>query len=117
MNEDRKIFVASNLKYLRTIKGDSQDSVGKIVDKTSSAIGYWENGLREPTALDTWKLAEYFNVPFEDFVLKDLRFEENVELDKDHKLDLLVTEKAKQLSEEEKKFIINTIDMINNKKD
>lgn len=71
------IFLASNLKFLRKQKNITQKQVADFCNKTDVAILYWENGKREPNAVDLSKLSILFNVSVSDLLLKDLRFENN----------------------------------------
>lgn len=72
-----EIYLSSNLKYLRNRDNKTQEDIAKIIDKGASAVGNYENGLREPTAVDLGKLATFFNVSVDDLVFKDLRFKDN----------------------------------------
>lgn len=74
MNNE-KFFLASNIKYLRTLNHKTQQDVAKYCEKTNTAISNWEKGIREPDAVDLAKLSNYFNVSVDDLLLKDLRFE------------------------------------------
>lgn len=76
MNEcNDKIFLSTNLKHLRIKNKKSLNDIAKVCQKTNVAIHYWENGTREPNAVDIWKLSNYFNVSVNDLLLKDLRIE------------------------------------------
>lgn len=75
--ENNKIFLASNLKFLRVRKGLTQKQVADKLNKTDVAILYWENGKREPNAVDLGNLSILFNVSVSDLLLKDLRLENN----------------------------------------
>lgn len=74
MNEP-KIFLASNLKHLRVLNGKTQEDVGKLCNKTNTAVSNWEKGIREPEAVDLSVLSNYFNISIDDLMLKDLRFD------------------------------------------
>lgn len=78
-NNKEKTYISTNLKHLRNINKKSLNDVANICDKTDVAIHYWENGSREPNAVDIAKLSNYFNVSVDDLLLKDLRFD-NAEL-------------------------------------
>lgn len=60
--------------------------MASICEKTDVAIHYWENGTREPNAVDIAKLSNYYNIKVDDLLLKDLRFDnaELVELSSDN---------------------------------
>lgn len=72
---DDKIFLASNIKHLRIIQGKTQEEVAAICNKKNTAVSNWENGSREPSAVDLGKLSSFFNIPVDDLLLKDLRFD------------------------------------------
>lgn len=78
-NDKEKTYISTNLKYLRNSNGKSLSDVAGVCDKTDVAIHYWENGTREPNAVDIAKLSNYYNVTVDDLLLKDLRFD-NAEL-------------------------------------
>ena len=81
MNSD-KIYLSSNIKHLRIQKNITQKQIADFCDKSDVAISYWENGSREPSAIDISKLSTLFNVSVNDLLLKDLRFD-NAEMIKD----------------------------------
>ena len=72
-----KTYIATNLKYLRDLNNKSLSDVAKICDKTDVAIHYWENGTREPSAVDIAKLSNYYDVSIDDLLSKDLRTKDN----------------------------------------
>lgn len=71
----QEIFLSSNIKHLRNIKGITQKQIADFLGKTDGAISFWESGSREPNAVDLGKLSQLFQVPVSDLLLKDLRFE------------------------------------------
>lgn len=77
--QEKKIYLASNIKHLRQRKNITQKQIASYCDKDGSLISYWENGTREPNAVDLSKLSTLFNVPVDTLLLKDLRFD-NAEL-------------------------------------
>ena len=85
-NNKEKTYLSTNLKHLRTLNGKSLNEVASICEKTDVAIHYWENGTREPNAVDIAKLSNYYNIKVDDLLLKDLRFDnaELVELSSDN---------------------------------
>lgn len=99
MDYKEKTFIATNLKYLRELSNRSLNDVARICDKTDVAVHYWENGAREPNAVDIAKLSNYFNVSIDDLLSKDLRLKENfVPPDE---LDLLYSKSKGLLNESE----------------
>lgn len=70
-------YLASNLKFLRTKKNITQKQLGDFCNKSDVAIFYWENGSREPNAIDLVKLCNFFGTTVDDLLNKDLRLIEN----------------------------------------
>ncbi|MBR1396088.1 MAG: helix-turn-helix transcriptional regulator [Selenomonadaceae bacterium] len=50
------------LKQLREDKGITQSELSKIMNVSSSTIGMWEQGRREPDYVNLKKLADFFHV-------------------------------------------------------
>lgn len=73
--QENKNYLASNIKILRNKKGITQVQLAKMINKTDSAICYWEKSLREPNVLDLWNLSNIFNISVSDLLFKDLRIE------------------------------------------
>lgn len=97
-----KLFLASNLKYLRTSRGKNQEEIGKICGKSNTAVSNWEKGIREPDAVDLSILSNYFNISVDDLMLKDLRFENNNNFDE---LELLFSKTKDILTEDDRDMI------------
>lgn len=100
-NEKEKTYISTNLKYLRNLNNKSLNDVANICDKSDVAIHYWENGTREPSAVDIAKLSNYFNVSVDDLLSKDLRFEEN----SFDELEVLFDKHKDILTEDDKEYI------------
>ena len=79
--DENKIFLASNIKYLRLLNNKTQEEVGEICNKTNTAVSNWEKGIREPDAVDLSALSNYFNVSIDNLMLKDLRFDNGTIVD------------------------------------
>lgn len=75
MDNKEKTYLATNLKHLRNVNNKSLNEIGSICDKTDVAVHYWENGTREPNAVDIAKLSNYYNITIDNLLLKDLRFD------------------------------------------
>lgn len=75
MKEKCKLYLATNIKYLRTINKKTQEELAKVCDKKNTAISNWEKGIREPDAMDLANISIFFNISIDDLVLKDLRKE------------------------------------------
>lgn len=94
----------TNIRYLRLINNESQEDLSKVINKGYTSIGNYEKGIRNPDYMDLYLIAKHYNISVDDLIKKDLRFETDVKLDESHKLDLIVLEKTKELSEDDKKF-------------
>ncbi len=53
---------ATRLRYFRTQKGVSQETLGNVVGKKSTTVSTWERGESEPSLDDVAKLAEFLGV-------------------------------------------------------
>lgn len=75
-------MIGSNIKLLRNQKKISQEELGKVLGVTTSAVGQYETGVRNPSYSVLNKLADYFGVTVDyllgrkDFYSKDIRHEE-----------------------------------------
>ena len=70
-------YISSNLKHLRTSNNLTQDDIAKIVNKSRVLVSQWESDAREITTEDIIKISDYFNVPMDILVGKDLRISDN----------------------------------------
>lgn len=116
-----KNYISTNLKYLRNLNGKSLKDIGNICDKTDVAVHYWENGTREPNAIDIGKLSNYFNVNVDDLIFKDLRFDNSKndeDIIKSNKNDEttsrfnILYDKIRDLPEDKQKIIFNVTESI-----
>ena len=98
-------FISSNIKYLRLQKGLTQEDLANIVNKSRVLISQWESDSREITTEDIIKLSDYFNVPMDNLVGKDLRVHQNNSFDE---LELLF-DKHKDILTDSDKNIIKTV--------
>lgn len=97
---------SKNLKHLRKINKLSQDDISKIVEKDRSLISQWESDDKNATVEDIIKLSNYFNVPMDNLVGKDLANDENKVFDE---LELLFSKHKDKLTDDDKetmKFLI-----------
>lgn len=101
MNNE-KLYIASNIRYLRTLNGKTQEEIANICNKKNTAISNWEQGIREPEAIDLSILANFFNVSVDDLMLKDLRIANNKNYDE---LELLFDKNKDILTEDDKDYI------------
>lgn len=108
MNENNS-YLATNLKYLRNANNKTLQDICSVVDKSLVAIHYWEEGTREPNAVDIAKLSNYYKVSVDDLLLKDLRFEkENIE----STLQNAIMDNVKLCTKEEQEQILSIINVI-----
>ena len=54
--------IRNNLIRLRQKKGVTQEELGTVIDKSTNAIGSWEQGLSLPTIETCCMLADYYGV-------------------------------------------------------
>lgn len=69
-------FLSTNIKFLRQKNNLTQEELGKIVSKSRVLVSQWESDEREITTEDIIKLSDYFNIPMDLLVGKDLRLKE-----------------------------------------
>lgn len=100
-----KRFFNKNLRYIRQSKGISQQELADKLNLDRSTISRWENDEMDITIGNAIKIADYFNIPIEDFTGRDLSNQENITLDE---TDVLFNKYKKYLSEKDK-MIIKTI--------
>ncbi len=58
------------IKELRIQKGLSQRKLGELLGVSNRAVSKWENGISLPSSANLLKLAQIFNIPFEQFAEK-----------------------------------------------
>lgn len=96
-------------KKLRVEKGKSQDAMAKDLDVSPALISKWENNISTPDPEMLEYIADYFNVSV-DYLIGRSKYR-NLEAD-NSELDNVLFSKAKGLTDEEKKTIINVINAI-----
>lgn len=94
-------FLSKNIKFLRQKNGLTQEELAKIVEKSRVLISQWESDDREITTEDIIKLSDYFNVPMDSLVGKDLRNQSDA-LDE---LDILFDKNKDILTEADKNIM------------
>lgn len=97
-------FLSTNIKFLRQKHNLTQEDMGKIVGKSRVLVSQWESDEREITTEDIIKLSDYFNIPMDSLVGKDLRIKENA-FDETE----ILFDKYKQHLSTKDKMIIKTI--------
>lgn len=75
--EKNNNYLGSNIKFLRIMKNITLKQIGDLCNKSDVAVHYWENGKREPNSVDLGKLSNLFNVPVDQLIFTDLRFNNN----------------------------------------
>jgi transcriptional regulator with XRE-family HTH domain len=70
-------YISTNIKYLRKLKGITQEQLAKVCGKGYTAVGNWETGIREPYVVDLANIANFFGVSIDDLIKKDLRLNDN----------------------------------------
>ncbi len=67
------MYLAENLKYLREQRGFNQKELSDALGMSRAAIGNWEKQHRIPDIETIIKMAQFFDVTLDDFILKELR--------------------------------------------
>ena len=67
------MYLAQNLRYLREQRGFNQKELSDMLGMSRAAIGNWEKQHRIPDVETIIKLAQFFDVTLDDFILKELR--------------------------------------------
>ena len=70
---DDDMHLSKNIKFLRTQMGIKQRELAEKLGVTSTAVGMWEAGAREPELSKIINLSEYFGVTLDDLVLKEMK--------------------------------------------
>lgn len=55
-------FKNNKIAELRKAQGLSQQQLAKAIDTSQANLSRWEQGLNEPSVIECWKLADYFDV-------------------------------------------------------
>lgn len=101
-------YFAKNLKYLREKYNYDQQKVADDLNVPQSTYSCWENGLRTPKIKQILDIAHYFSVDM-DIVSRDFSIQNNEDF---NELDEILFSKTKDLTDEEKKTVINIINAI-----
>lgn len=67
------MYLAQNLKFLREQKGLNQRELSDVLGLSSSTVAMWEQRHRTPDIETIIKLARYFEVTLDEFMLVELR--------------------------------------------
>lgn len=111
--------IASNIKFMRRLRGLGQKQVGNIIGVGESTIANYESGIRTPNAVLLKKLADVFEISIDDLIIKKIslnNIKEITPLEFSNEVKTLLIKTGK-LSESEKAHIIGTLDLICKKDD
>ena len=98
------------IKKLRDEKNISQFELSEFLGISQQALSKWENEKTEPDNDSLVKLANYFNVST-DYLLGNSE-SKKIDTPYDDELEKVLFSKAKDLTDDEKKTIINVINAI-----
>ncbi len=70
--EAKKTFLSRNLKFLRKLKGLTQNKVANDLGLSRNKIASYESGIAEPKILNFVKLTTYFNIDPTQLLTQDL---------------------------------------------
>lgn len=99
-------FFNKNLKYIRQLRKVSQQELANKLKLDRSTISRWENDEMDITVGNAILIANFFDIPLEDFISKDLSLTEISESDE---LGTLFNKNKNILNEDDKatiKFIV-----------
>lgn len=105
-------YFSTNLKFLRENKGISQNKLAALVGVNQTTIARWENQEIAPSIDNVEILAKALKVELPDLLTKDLRIG-NDHYENFNELDKILFSKAKELSDNDKQFIIDLMNKIN----
>ena len=71
------IYIASNIKYLRTKCRMTQNSLGECSGASRSSIGFYESKRTEPSYDTIVKIAKTLGVTVHELVTEDLKLKSN----------------------------------------
>lgn len=100
-------YLNKNVKHLRNSKGISQQELADKIGIDRSTISRIENNEIETTVDNALKIAEVLKVSLADLLGKDLSIDSE-----SNELDSLLFSKAKALTDDEKKAVLQVMDAI-----
>lgn len=108
-------MIGDRIKKLRDENNISQADLSEFLGISQQALSKWENGKTQPDNETLVKLSNYFNVSI-DYLLGN---SESKKINKpyDDELEKVLFSKAKDLTYDEKKTIINVINAIKKETD
>ncbi len=66
-------ILADNLKYLREVKGMSQEDLAEVLHVKRQTVSSWERDVTEPDILTMQQLCQYFSVTVDEFTTYSLQ--------------------------------------------
>jgi transcriptional regulator with XRE-family HTH domain len=72
------MFTAQNLKLLRKIRGLSQEEVSSILSIKRTTLSGYENGSAEPNFENLVKIAEFYGIPIDSLIKRDLSADSDI---------------------------------------
>ena len=94
------------MKFIRQQRGISQQELAEKLKLDRSTISRWENDEMDVTVGNAIQVADYFNIPIEEFTGKDLSIANSTNFDE---LELLFSKNKDILTKDDKetiKFVI-----------
>jgi len=79
--------VGVNIKKIRTTKGLSQQAFADVFELTRGNISSYEEGRAEPRLETVARIANYFSIPLQDFIVKNLTVNEILKFNGDRLID------------------------------
>lgn len=95
-------YFNTNLKFLRTQKGISQQALADKLKMDRSTISRWENNEMDATVENAIQVANILEIPIDDLVGKDLTIEKRKAFDE---LEILFDKNKDILTEDDKEYI------------
>lgn len=91
-----------NLKFIRQQKGLSQQELADKLKFDRSTISRWENDEIDITVGNAILIADFFNIPIEDFTSKDLSINNNRTF---NEFEILFDKNKDLLTDDDKEYI------------
>lgn len=101
-------YFSTNLKFIRESKGLSQNKLANLVGVNQTTIARWETEEIAPSIDNVEELAKVLNVDLAEILGNDMGKKDNY-----NELDQVLFSKAKELSDEDKRLILNVMESIN----
>ena len=110
-----KIYLASNIKFLRKLKNLNQQQLANVFGYSDTTISNWENGTRIPESLDLYRISKFFEVDVDSLMTINLslnyeKFMSNTIEELKQRIRNLPTI---EMNAEGKESLINMVDTLN----